>query len=195
MQLLPEIEERHAFRALDPRPLEEDVLVGLFQAARLAPSCGNKQPWKFILITGEKERAAFNEALAGGNYWAKRAPAVILVVTSPERDFRLEDRRDYALFDTGLAAMNLILQAQKEGIIAHPIAGFDPAMVKKAAGIPEEEILITCIILGHPGDASHLSEKHLREEQGERKRRPFETTVSLNHWDNRWTPDVQGENG
>jgi nitroreductase len=186
MPLIPEIETRRARRGFAEKPLEEASLKRILEAARLAPSCANKQPWRFVLLKGGTERVNFDKALSDGNYWAKKAPAVVLVLTNPERDMQLSDRRDYSLFDAGLAAMNLMLQAEKEGVIAHPIAGFDPEKAKAAAGVPDKEILITCIILGLPGDDKGLSDNHKEQEKAGRTRKSFDSLVSVDRWENPW---------
>lgn len=180
--LLPEIERRRALRALDPRPVPADVLERLLGAAVLAPSCNNNQPWRFLAVQREAELNLVREALSTGNYWAKKAPLVILVLTQPELDCQLSDRREYALFGTGLAVANLLAQAIREGLIAHPIAGFKPVPLKEALGVPPELILITLVIVGYPGDESGLNEKHLALEHSPRVRKPLSEVVRYERW-------------
>lgn len=56
----------------------------------------------------------------------------------PDMDCQLSDGRGYAFFDCGLATQNLLLQAVKKGKYTHPMAGFDPHVVKMAFDIPDE---------------------------------------------------------
>lgn len=181
-ELLKEIDVRRARRALSEKTVPEDSMNRILTAATYAPSCANKQPWRFVVIDKEPELSKVKESLAGGNYWAKKAPVVLLAATKEELDCRLSDQRDYALFDTGLAVMNLVLQATKEGLIAHPIAGFEPEPIKKDFGIPEDYTLITLVIIGYPGDDSHLSDKHKEQERDERSRKPLSEVVSSDKW-------------
>jgi len=142
--ILKEIEERRAKRALDPsKPVSEETIRRLLTAATHAPSCYNHQSWRFLVATEKRALDKLHQALSGGNYWAKRAPVMIAVATRDDLDCRLSDRRDYALFDCGLAVENMILQAVHEGLIAHPMAGFDPLKVKELFGIPPEYVVIT----------------------------------------------------
>ena len=90
----PLILTRRAKRALADRPVSEGLLARLVQAAHLTPSCFNNQPWRLVVATGEALEG-LKEALAGGNYWARRAPAMIAVASKPELDYRLSDGRDY----------------------------------------------------------------------------------------------------
>ncbi len=181
-QLLEAIDKRRAYRALSEKPVESEVKERLMEAATYAPSCSNKQPWRFVLADEDAARRKVAETLPGGNYWAEKAPLYVLAVTKPDLDCNLKDRREYALFDVGMAVMNLQLQAVEEGLRAHPIAGFNDVELKKAFGIPDEYILITVVVIGYPGDPSTLSEKHLESENSKRVRTEKEKVISRNGW-------------
>jgi nitroreductase len=180
--IVPEMEKRRAYRAMDERPVPEDVQKRLLEAAVLAPSCSNKQPWRFVVVDREPALSAVRDAIPGGNYWAKKAPLYIALVTDNSFDCDMEDRRHYALFDLGMAAMNLQLQAVREGLYVHPIAGFKDVQLKKALSIPEEHVLITVINLAWPGSSDHLSDKHKEQESAARERKPMNQVVSRNGW-------------
>ncbi len=180
--LVHEIEIRRAKRALSEKKIAHEVLKRIMTAATYAPSCFNNQPWRFVVVDEKSSLEAIHESLAGGNYWVKKAPAVVIVATKPELDARLSDRREYALLGCGLAAENLMLQAFQEGLFAHAIAGFDPLVVKAKLRVPEDYIVITLIALGYPGDESHLSEKHRSLEHSPRERKPESEVISWNAW-------------
>lgn len=176
------VEARRARRALSPEPvLREDVEL-LLAAAHLAPSCNNSQPWRFIVVDEPAVLDQVKEALPGGNYWAKPAPVILAVASRRDFDCTLSDSRDYFLFGCGMAVGNLMIQATSLGLIAHPIGGYKPEPVKAALGIPETYVLITLVIVGHPGDVSQLSDKHRAIELGPRDRRPLGTVVSWNRF-------------
>ena len=182
-ELRPEIVNRRARRGLAHTAVPREVLNRLAEAATLAPSCFNNQPWRLVFVTEPDERGVVHRALAGGNYWAERAPAYVVVVTHPDLDCRLDEDRDYALFDTGLAVENLVLQATHEGLIAHPIAGFHAAQLKQGLGIPPEYVAITVVVLGYPGDSSDLTERHRALEAAPRSRVPISEVVWFNRWE------------
>ena len=182
-QLLKEIGQRRAFRALDEKKVPEEILNRIMTAATYAPSCNNNQSWRFLVANADESLKKIHEALTGGNYWMKKAPVVVVVATKPEFGCQLSDRREYAFFDCGLAVENLMLQAFKEGLYAHPIAGFDPFKVKETFGIPEEFIVITLVGVGYPGDEGHLSEKHKELEHSQRNRKPETEVICYNAWD------------
>ena len=180
--IIKEIEGRKARRALSTKAVPEDVVKRLLTAGTYAPSCFNNQPWRFVVVEGEKVAARIGEHLPGANYWVKKSPLVILVCTRRDLDCDLSEGREYALFDAGLAAENIILQAQQEGLIAHPIAGFKPVPIKKEVGIPEDFTLLTLIVLGYPGELEDLNEKHRESEVAPRERKPIEEVAFRNSW-------------
>ncbi|MFN3347281.1 MAG: nitroreductase family protein, partial [Candidatus Bipolaricaulaceae bacterium] len=173
------IRVRRARRALRPDPIAEADIMRLLEAAHLAPSCFNNQPWRFVVIQGEKLEAV-KKALPGGNYWALKSPAIVAVASHADLDCRLSDKRDYFLFDCGMAVGFLMIQATQMGLVAHPIAGYDPVAVKRALGIPEDHVLITLVVLGWPGDPGELSEKHREIELGPRVRKPLTSVAGWN---------------
>ncbi len=180
--LLAEIEERRANRALSEKELPDDVIKRLMTAATYAPSCFNSQPWRLMTVTGQEALKKLHESLTGGNYWAKKAPLLVVVATKTSFDAVLSDNREYAFFGCGLAVENLLLQAIKEGLYAHPMAGFDPLVVKESFDIPKDFTVITLIAVAYPGPFDGLSEKHVVAEQSDRNRKPEEMVICHNRW-------------
>lgn len=186
----PLIHARRAYRALATEPVSREALQQLVAAAHLAPSCYNNQPWRFVVATGEA-LGRVKQALPEGNYWAKRAPAILALASHRDLDCKLSDGRDYFLFGCGMATGMLMIQATQMGLIAHPIAGYDPLAVKEALGIPGDYVLITLIVVGKRGEESVLSDKHRERERGPRDRAPLSTVLM---WD-RFTNSDQTEDG
>jgi nitroreductase len=180
--LVSEIDQRRAKRALSEKKIPDEIIGRIMIAATYAPSCFNNQSWRFLVVMEDEALKKVHEALSGGNYWVKKAPLVVVVATKPDLDCQLNDRRDYALFDCGLATENLMLQAFKEGLYAHAIAGFEPLKVKEEFGIPDPYIVITLVAVGYPGDESFLSEKHKELEHSPRTRKPDSEVVCYNAW-------------
>ncbi len=178
--LIEIIRQRRSRRAISKEKLTETKIDSLIRAAHLAPSCFNNQPWRFVLVDESEKLCRIKEALPGGNYWAKKAPLIIAVVSRKGLDCDLSHDRIYYKFDCGLAVENLLLQATDMDLVAHPIAGFDPEVTREVLNVPEEFDLITLIIVGKPGNPNELSDKHRKVELGERKRTPLEQVVARN---------------
>jgi nitroreductase len=181
-ELLKEIEERRAKRALSDKQVSQENIKRLVKAATYAPSCFNSQPWRLMIVTDKKCLEQLHSALSGGNYWAKKAPLIVVVATKLTLDARLSDGRDYALFGCGLATENLLLQAFADGLYAHPMAGFDPFVVKEVFSIPEDYIVISLVAVGFPGTTDGLSEKHVTAEGSERSRKDEEEVICYDAW-------------
>lgn len=181
-EIISEIATRRARRGLSESAIGPEVLERILSAAVLAPSCNNMQPWRFLVCTEDGSLEKAREALLGGNYWARKAPVLVVVMTSDDLDCKRNDDRNYAWFDTGMAVMNFMLQATREGLYAHPMAGFDPAVLREKFAIGDETRIITMIAVGSPGDTAHLNEKHLASESSERSRKPLAGVVSWQEW-------------
>lgn len=180
---------RRSGRAFAARPVPRAVLERLLEAARWAESCFNLQPWRFVVASEPASKARLGEALNRGNAWALTAPVLIAVASREDLDKLASDGRAYYLFDTGLAVQNLVIQAVSEGLMAHLMAGFDPAKAREALGIPETFTVITVIALGYPGDPASLSDPELRaRETAPRTRKPLEEIAAFEGWDRRLEP-------
>jgi nitroreductase len=179
------IHKRRALRALQDRPIEDEKVEALIEAARLAPSCNNFQPWRLVFARGAESLAAVKAGMNKGNVWTTRAPLIIVVASKEDDDCKLSDRRNYFLFGCGLAIGQLVLRATELGLVAHPIAGYDPAKIRAAVGIPEEYVIITTVICGYPGgDDSLLSEKQKATEKARPERKPVGENIFLDKWAN-----------
>ena len=177
--LLPELTGRRALRGLSERPLDQDVVRRLIEAATLAPSFANKQPWRFVVVQEPQLLESLRSTLSDGNYWAKKAPLLLAPWTHLDFDGRLPDGRDFALFDLGQAVFAFQVQAHAEGLITHPMAGFDAVRAAEILGLPPGAILPALLSVSFPGSDSGLSEKHREQEHSPRNRKPLEEIASF----------------
>lgn len=178
MDVKDAIEKRRAYRSLAPAEITDELTADLIGCASLAPSCMNKQPWRFVVAADEESLAPLLAALPEGNAWAKKASAIIVVCSKKEFDCVMPGR-EYYMFDTGMAAAFLILRAVELGLVAHPIAGYDYNAVKAAIGAPDDVSAITLIIVGKKADSLEpsLSAKQIEGETERPSRLPLEKTL------------------
>lgn len=185
MDVKDAIQSRRAYRALEPAAITDDMLHELADAARLMCSCFNNQPWRFVFARSEESLEKVYESLTTTNEWARNGSLIIAVFTRTDLDC-IRDDREYALFDLGMAAGALILRATEMDLVAHPIAGFDPAMAKQALGIPDDYMLITLLIVGkRSNDTSALTDKQAETERKRPERLPLESIFSIDSFDHR----------
>ncbi|MFC1887262.1 nitroreductase family protein [Candidatus Cloacimonadota bacterium] len=143
--------KRRAFKNLKRREISDEDISGLIEAARLAPSCNNNQPWRFTFVREEVVLKELETAYSRGNSWANDASLVIAVYSKEDLDCVIKTRK-YHLFDTGIAAAFIMLKATEMELVAHPIAGFNPLKVKRILNIPSDMQLIALIIVGSHDD-------------------------------------------
>jgi nitroreductase len=169
---------RHATRSISNQALPDEVVADLIEAARLAPSCFNKQPWRYLFLLSEEARAKGREALSKGNQpWAGRAPLLVIAHTRPEDDCQLPGR-DYHQFDLGLSVMNLLLAATEHGLVARPMAGFDPAKASELFGLPAGAEPLVMLAIGQPAsDEDHLADHYKGIADKPRERKPADQIV------------------
>jgi len=141
------IKSRRAYRALKPVEISQDQIEEIIEFIKLAPSCFNNQPWRFVFIQDEKLQEIY-PTLNKGNLWAKNGSMIVAVFSKAKYDCQIKEREPYFMFDTGMATAYLILLLTELGLVAHPIAGFDPIQVKEILHIPVDMSLITLIVVG-----------------------------------------------
>ncbi|NQT59042.1 MAG: nitroreductase family protein [Bacteroidetes bacterium] len=180
--IVPEIIKRRAFRAFSTEKVDNKIIERIMEAARLTPSCGNKQPWRFLVLTEESALQKGFKALSGGNYWAKHSAFLVFGITKRDLDCQMPDGRGYAHFDTGMAVENMMLQAVREGLIAHPMAGYNPSAVVEEFGIPEGYEVVVVVAFGYPGEGEYLGEKHKALENAPQTRKKYEEVITFNEW-------------
>ncbi len=189
MELTRLIEQRRAYRSLEPVSIDEKTVSALAEIACLSPSCFNNQPWRYVFVYDKKKLEMMFEALAKGNGWAHRASLIVAVVSKAEFDCRIKGR-DYYLFDTGMATAFMILKATDLGLVAHPIAGFDEQKVKEILGVPEDRTVITLVIVGKHSETigPELSEKQIEWEKKRPERLPLDKFAYHNEYNREDSP-------
>ena len=183
--LHPLIAERWSPRAFDPdRPVSDEYLRRLFEAARWAPSCFNDQPWRFVVTRrgGGEDYARMLACLAEGNQtWAQTAP--VLMLSCAARNFRRNGKPNrWGMHDVGLAVGNLLIQATALGLSVHQMAGFDAEAARAAFQIPDDMEPAAAIALGYRGDPSVLPRGKTEIDPSARERVPSSEIVFQDAW-------------
>jgi nitroreductase len=158
--VLDAIKNRWSAFSFSEKPVEEEKLREMFEAASLAPSSMNEQPWIFI-IASKNDPSRFNDFTGfleeSNSVWAKNAWA--LIVSLARTKFVYKDRPNkYAFHDTGLAVSNMLTQAMSLNICSHVMGGFYSERVKEYFRLPDGIEPVSVIAVGYPGDGSGLNE-------------------------------------
>ncbi|MFA6873684.1 MAG: nitroreductase family protein, partial [Bacteroidaceae bacterium] len=138
------------------KPVETEKLERILEAARLAPSACNAQPWHFTVITKPElaERVGKATAGLGMNKFARNAPVHILITEESANlssflGRKLKDKY-FPLIDIGIAAAHIALAAEAEGLGSCILGWFDEKALKAMTGIPEGKRLLLDITIGYP---------------------------------------------
>lgn len=185
MSLNPILAGRRSTRAFAARPVSPEDLAALREALRWSPSSGNSQPWRILARTSPEARAALSPGLSRGNQWALKAPLLLVLVTRIEWDTR-SNGLDYALFDCGLAAMSLTVEAESRGLRVHQMAGWGRDPLVETLKLPPGITPVVVIAVGYPGDLSDLEPELQAKELRPRSRKDHSEIWREDSWPQSW---------
>jgi nitroreductase len=170
--LIQLLKARQSVRRFKAESVDRDLIVRCVEAARLAPSAENAQPWRFIVIDDQEQKKRLAQKAFNGIYrptrWAEKAP--VLVILCAEPDF-LANRLgkqitgiQYYLIDCGIAGEHFILQAQELGLGTCWIGWFSQKGVKKVLDIPSAWRIVSLIAVGyHAGSETKRKNRYNAE--------------------------------
>lgn len=153
--LLPEIERRQSPLIFTKKLVEPEKLAAILEAARWAPSSFNHQPWRYLVANEKTALAKMHKGLSRGNFWAKAVPVILIALSKPDLDDRV-DGKDYYLYDTGLSMMSLVIEAQHQGLATHQMIGFSEKVLKGEFEIPPPWRIIVVMAIGYKGKIDDL---------------------------------------
>jgi nitroreductase len=153
MDLMKAIFERRSVRKFISKPVEEEKVAKILDAARWAPSIGNLQEWQFIVVRDAGRKLQLSEA-ALGQYWIARASVVIVVLTKNERVNRTYGKRGdiYVKYDAAAAIQNMLLAAHSMGLGSCWVSVFDEVAIKRILDIPENIEVHALVPIGYPAE-------------------------------------------
>ena len=178
------IRERWSPRAFADKPVPQDVLRSIFEAARWAPSSNNEQPWAYIVATND-DQENFEKMLSVlvefNAHWARSASVLALAVAKLTFGKNNSPNRN-AQYDTGAASALLSMEATAQGLAVHQMAGFDPEKGRQVFGIPPGWEPIAALAIGYPGDPASLPPPLKDRELAPRTRKPIGEFVMAGQW-------------
>jgi nitroreductase len=150
MEFADLISYRRSIRAYTPDPVQDDKLARILEAARLAPTACNRQPFRIVVVrTRGRER---DLRRVYDHQWFVQAPLVLCACGIPGDAWRRRDGKNYDDVDVTIALDHLILAATNEGLGTCWIAAFDPAAAREVLALPGNVEPIAFTPLGHPAE-------------------------------------------
>ncbi|SHH59325.1 Nitroreductase [Clostridium collagenovorans DSM 3089] len=180
MEFLELVKLRESVRGYIDKKVEEEKILKCIEAARLAPSACNSQPWKFVVVNDKEILSEIKnkiyDSVIGINKFVLTAPVIIAVV-GEKRNLTSAigssiKKKDYTSMDVGIAVEHLCLQATELGLGTCIIGWFKNEEIKKALGIPKNRDIELIVSLGYNNN----------ENPREKKRKNIEDIVAFNKY-------------
>ncbi len=139
------IEQRYSCRKFTDEALTQSELEAILEAGRVAPSAINRQPWRFLVLQGE-DLAKVDEC----SRCRYNAPTAILVCFNQEESAKNPVvTPDYGWIDSGLALMQMALEAKNLGLDSCIVGAYEPAVAREVFAIPESVVPYQFLMVGH----------------------------------------------
>ena len=169
MDVQEAIRKRYAVRSYQDRPVEEEKLLAVLEAARLAPSGSNRQPWRFVVVRDSGIRRQLSAACHGQAFVAQ-APVVIAATgLTPDRMMSCDIAGDAV--DLAIAIDHMTLAAVELGLGTCWVGAFEQDKVRSVLGIPATAKVVEVLTLGYPADKPRA-----------KSRKPLEQIVCWERW-------------
>lgn len=161
MNFIDLAKERYSVRKYLNKPVQREKIERCIEAARLAPSTSNSQPWRFIVVDDQELKDSLASETYGQvlsfNRFVLEAP-VLIVVISERKNITAKiagiiKNRDFSLIDIGITAEHICLQAVEEGLGTCILGWFNEKAVKELLNIPRSQRVELIITLGYPDES------------------------------------------
>ena len=166
MEFLEAVAKRRSVRHFNNRlAVTDDDVRALLEAAVTAPTAGNIQPWRFVVLRSEEARARL--AAAMGQKWATAAPVVVVVCVDPRpcaARYGERGERLYAIQDTSAAVQTILLAAVDRGLASCWIGAFDDDAVREALGVQWPITPVAVLPVGYSAEAAGRPSRRPLEE-------------------------------
>lgn len=170
MELSDSIKNRYSVRDYKPIKTEKTLILEILEAARMAPSAVNFQPWHFIVIQEEKLLVDLQDCY--DRSWFKTAPTVIVACADHAQSWkRSSDGKDSADIDLAIAIDHITLKATELGLGTCWVCNFDVNHCSELLNLPQNIEPIALIPLGYPNSKSPV-----------KKRKPLDEIVHFNQF-------------
>ena len=169
MEFFDLIKQRYSVRAYQSKPVEAAKLQKVLEAANLAPTAANRQPFQIIVIHTKGKEAELKRIYHRD--WFSQAPLVIGICATTSEAWSRMDGKNYADVDATIAMDHLILAAADLGLGTCWVAAFDPFAAREVLGLPDDVEPVAFTPLGYPAD-----------EMKTKKRKSLDDIVRYEQW-------------
>jgi len=150
MDFLELAKKRYSCRKYKDQPVEEEQLMQVLEATRLAPSAKNKQPWHFIIIQEEENLKKIKSCYKRD--WIESAPLIIVACGDHKSAWRRSDGKDHTDIDMAISIDHLTLAATDIGLATCWVCKFDVMRCAEILQLPDGVEPVALIPIGYPAD-------------------------------------------
>lgn len=172
MNFLELAKNRYSVRNYKSNPVNDEDLLYILEAGRIAPSAVNYQPWQFLVIK-EKDNLKEVHKLYHRD-WFNEAPVVIILLADHSQSWKRSERKDHADIDVAIAADHMTLAATDRGLGTCWVCNFDKEKTVAHFKLPDHLEPVVFLPLGYPASSVDI-DRH------ESKRKPLE---EITFWEN-----------
>lgn len=169
MKFLELIEKRYSVRAYKPDEVEDKQLNTVLEAARLAPTAVNYQPFQIIVIHTKGRENELNRIYPAN--WFVQPPLVLCVCAVHDEAWKRKDGKNFMDIDATIVMDHIILASTSIGLGTCWIGAFDPKAAKEVLNLPEGVEAVLFTPLGYPAD-----------EPNTKNRKDLSELVRYEHW-------------
>ena len=159
MDVYEAVSTRKSVLAFQDKDVPEDIILRLLEAARLAPSAGNRQEWRFVVVRDPVTRERLSEA-ANEQKFVGKAPVVLACCAECDDHVMSCGQLSYPI-DIAIAIDHITLCAAADGLGTCWIGAFDEGRVNEILGIPPQIRVVQLLPLGYPQDPSPVKKNRL----------------------------------
>ena len=152
MEVFEAIQKRKSVRSYEPTPIPSEKLKKVLEAARLAPSAGNVQPWRFIVVLDPQKRRKIARGCRYGRF-LEESPVIVVGCGDQKASPR------WHAIDTCIAMENLVLAAPGEGLGTCWIGAFNEKAIREMLKIPGHLKVVALLALGNSREKLDISAK------------------------------------
>ncbi|MCF7793404.1 MAG: nitroreductase family protein [Candidatus Cloacimonetes bacterium] len=146
--LIQAIKDRFSARKFKDKPVEQEKLDEILEAARLAPSASNKQTWKFVVIRDIEKRKQLTE-ICRGQKFVSEAP-ITIAICNTNFDYVMTCGMNAPIIDGAIAAEHIVLQAAELGLGTCWIGAFYHDKMAELINLPKDYKIVGLLPLGYP---------------------------------------------
>ncbi|MDA1196470.1 MAG: nitroreductase family protein [Nanoarchaeota archaeon] len=158
MDTIDAIQTRRSIRKFKEKDTAWSDIIPIIEAGQYAPSAGNLQNWKFIIIRDQKTRHKIADACHEQD-WLKDAPTHIAIVAEPYKAHEFYGERGESQYTTqscAAVAQNMMLAAHNGGLGSCWVGAFEEDKIKDILGFPEKVVCHAIIAIGEPAETPQV---------------------------------------